>query len=259
MEAFARAELLWGREAMEKLEKAHVAVFGVGGVGAACCEALVRGGVGRLSFFDPDGVSVTNLNRQLVALHSTVGKNKAEVMKEREERKKGYAANLIYLMTNDILEKGDLVVIIRDNYDKRIGSYIKEKGVTGVEYYPTINTKSGFDFERPEEIIAVLKDKSTRLITNFEEMFEVISKQKRAPKPAIKGPSTSPKPLNSEKEFAKKLLDLMNGTIDVKSRYGEGKETVYKAHEGGALPRDVIPISTLAGGAALKERAIFCN
>ena len=83
MEAFARAELLWGREAMEKLEKAHVAVFGVGGVGAACCEALVRGGVGRLSFFDPDGVSVTNLNRQLVALRSTVGKNKAEVMRER--------------------------------------------------------------------------------------------------------------------------------------------------------------------------------
>lgn len=83
MEAFARAELLWGREAMEKLEKAHVAVFGVGGVGAACCEALVRGGVGKLSFFDPDGVSVTNLNRQLVALRSTVGKNKAEVMRER--------------------------------------------------------------------------------------------------------------------------------------------------------------------------------
>lgn len=83
MEAFARAELLWGREAMEKLEKAHVAVFGVGGVGAACCEALVRGGVGKLSFFDPDAVSQTNLNRQLVALHSTVGKNKAEVMKER--------------------------------------------------------------------------------------------------------------------------------------------------------------------------------
>lgn len=83
MEAFARAELLWGREAMEKLEKAHVAVFGVGGVGAACCEALCRGGVGQLSFFDPDAVSETNLNRQLVALHSTVGKNKAEVMKER--------------------------------------------------------------------------------------------------------------------------------------------------------------------------------
>lgn len=68
---------------MERLEKAHVAVFGVGGVGAACCEALCRGGVGSLSFFDPDAVSQTNINRQLVALHSTIGQNKAEVMKHR--------------------------------------------------------------------------------------------------------------------------------------------------------------------------------
>lgn len=83
MEAFARAELLWGREAMEKLQNAHVAVFGVGGVGAACCEALCRGGVGKLTFFDPDAVSETNLNRQLVALYSTIGQNKAEVMRQR--------------------------------------------------------------------------------------------------------------------------------------------------------------------------------
>lgn len=83
MEIFARSELLLGEKAMERLQKAHVAVFGVGGVGAACCEALCRGGVGTLTFFDPDAVSHTNINRQLVALHSTVGKNKAEVMKER--------------------------------------------------------------------------------------------------------------------------------------------------------------------------------
>lgn len=83
MDIFARSELLLGSEAMERLEKAHVAVFGVGGVGAACCEALCRGGVGSLSFFDPDAVSQTNINRQLVALHSTMGQNKAEVMKRR--------------------------------------------------------------------------------------------------------------------------------------------------------------------------------
>ena len=82
----------------------------------------------------------------------------------------------------DILEKGDQVIIVRDSYDKRIGNYIKENGVKEVEYYPTINTRLGFDFERPEEIITVLKDKSTRMITNFEEMFEVISKQKRGKK-----------------------------------------------------------------------------
>lgn len=83
MEIFARSELLLGKQAMERLQKAHVAVFGVGGVGAACCEALCRGGVGNMTFIDPDAVSQTNINRQLVALHSTIGKNKAIVMKER--------------------------------------------------------------------------------------------------------------------------------------------------------------------------------
>ena len=82
-EEFSRAALLLGVEAMERLQNAHVAVFGVGGVGAACCEALARGGVGRLSLFDPDTVSLSNINRQLEALHSTVGRNKAEVMRER--------------------------------------------------------------------------------------------------------------------------------------------------------------------------------
>lgn len=83
MEEFARAELLWGQEALEKLRRAHVAVFGVGGVGAACCEALCRGGVGRFTLFDPDAVSLSNINRQFVALHSTLGQNKAEVMRQR--------------------------------------------------------------------------------------------------------------------------------------------------------------------------------
>ena len=83
MEIFARSELLLGEKAMERLQKAHVAVFGVGGVGATCCEALCRGGVEKLTFIDPDAVSKTNINRQLVALHSTIGRNKAEVMKER--------------------------------------------------------------------------------------------------------------------------------------------------------------------------------
>lgn len=83
MEEFSRSALLLGEEAVGSLQKARVAVFGVGGVGAACCEALARGGIGSLTLFDPDTVSVSNINRQLEALHSTVGKNKAEVMRER--------------------------------------------------------------------------------------------------------------------------------------------------------------------------------
>lgn len=82
-EEFSRSALLLGQEALERLEKSHVAVFGVGGVGAACVEALARGGIGKLTLVDNDDVSISNINRQFPALHSTVGRLKAEVMKER--------------------------------------------------------------------------------------------------------------------------------------------------------------------------------
>lgn len=81
--AFLRQEMLLGPDAMERLRNAHVAVFGIGGVGSWCAEALVRGGVGALTFVDNDGVGETNLNRQLIALRSALGRNKAEVMAER--------------------------------------------------------------------------------------------------------------------------------------------------------------------------------
>lgn len=68
---------------MEKLKNSHVAVFGLGGVGSWCAEALARSGVGRLTLIDRDEVGVSNINRQLCALSSTVGRSKAEVMRER--------------------------------------------------------------------------------------------------------------------------------------------------------------------------------
>lgn len=83
MDPFSRSALLLGEEAMEQLKRAHVAVFGIGGVGSFVAEGLARGGVGRLTLIDDDVVSLTNLNRQLVALHSTLGQNKAEVMASR--------------------------------------------------------------------------------------------------------------------------------------------------------------------------------
>lgn len=80
---FSREELLIGREGLEKLQKARVAVFGVGGVGGHVVEALARSGVGALDLFDGDRVSLTNINRQIIALDSTVGRPKVEVAKER--------------------------------------------------------------------------------------------------------------------------------------------------------------------------------
>ncbi len=78
-----RTEMLLGRDAMEKLAQARVAVFGIGGVGGYICEALARAGVGALDLFDADSVSSSNINRQIIALQSTVGRDKVEVMRER--------------------------------------------------------------------------------------------------------------------------------------------------------------------------------
>ena len=82
-EQFSRSVALMGGEGFDRLQQARVAVFGVGGVGGYVCEALVRSGVGALDLFDRDDVSLSNLNRQIIALHSTVGMDKAEAMAAR--------------------------------------------------------------------------------------------------------------------------------------------------------------------------------
>ena len=79
---FSRTELLLGKEGMERLANARVAVFGIGGVGGYVCEALVRSGVGAFDLIDDDKVCLTNLNRQIIATRKTVGRYKTEVMKE---------------------------------------------------------------------------------------------------------------------------------------------------------------------------------
>ena len=80
---FSRTELLLGTEAMARLALARVAVFGVGGVGSYVAEGLARSGIGALDLIDHDNVSLTNLNRQIIALHSTIGQPKAEVARAR--------------------------------------------------------------------------------------------------------------------------------------------------------------------------------
>ena len=82
-EEYSRTAMLLGTEAVEKLNKSHVIIFGLGGVGSYTAEALARAGVGRLTLVDGDKISLSNINRQLYALHSTVGKYKTEVARER--------------------------------------------------------------------------------------------------------------------------------------------------------------------------------
>lgn len=82
-EFFSRQNIIFGSESLEILKKSRVAVFGVGGVGGYVCEALARSGVGALDIVDNDTVSLSNINRQIIALNSTVGRYKVDVMRER--------------------------------------------------------------------------------------------------------------------------------------------------------------------------------
>ena len=83
MEQFSRTISLVGQEAFDRVHRARVAVFGVGGVGGYVCEALVRSGIAEIDLFDRDDVSISNLNRQIIALHSTIGQDKVDAMAAR--------------------------------------------------------------------------------------------------------------------------------------------------------------------------------
>ncbi len=80
---FLRTEALIGEDSLKKLENAHVAIFGIGGVGGYVAEALARAGIGEITIVDKDTVDETNINRQIIALSSTIGRDKVEVMRER--------------------------------------------------------------------------------------------------------------------------------------------------------------------------------
>ncbi len=102
--SFSRVEILLGGDAVEALSHKRVAVFGIGGVGGFAVEALARTGIGTLHLIDRDTVSMTNLNRQIIALHSTIGKYKTEVMRDRildiNPRAKVYVHNCFFLPEN---------------------------------------------------------------------------------------------------------------------------------------------------------------
>lgn len=80
---YTRTEMMLGKEAVDKLRASHVAVFGVGGVGGFCVEALARAGIGKITLIDADRVAVSNINRQIIATNATVGQYKTEAMKTR--------------------------------------------------------------------------------------------------------------------------------------------------------------------------------
>ena len=131
---FSRTELLLGKEAMQRLEGARVAVFGIGGVGGYVCEALARSGVGALDLVDDDKVCLTNLNRQIIATRKTVGRYKTEVMKERildiNPKAKVEIHNCFFLPENAdefTFEEYDYIVDAVDTVTAKISLVMKAK------------------------------------------------------------------------------------------------------------------------------------
>ena len=104
LDKFSRTQMLIGEDGLKNLKNSHIAVFGIGGVGSYASEALARSGIGKLTLIDHDTVSTSNINRQLIALNSTVGKPKVSVMRERiadiNEQAEVFAIEKFYLPEN---------------------------------------------------------------------------------------------------------------------------------------------------------------
>lgn len=109
-----RTDLLLGKEKRDKLNKAHVLVVGLGGVGAHAAEQLCRAGIGKISLVDSDSISDTNLNRQLLALHSTIGKQKVELM---TNRLKDINPNIIIQQYPNYLKNESIPNLLNQGFD----------------------------------------------------------------------------------------------------------------------------------------------
>lgn len=153
-EEFSRAALLLGDEAIDRLANAHVAVFGVGGVGSFCCEALARAGIGKLSLFDSDVVSRSNINRQIIALQSTVGQPKVEVMAKRiadiNPDAKVFPHAVFYTAENAgefLLDGFDYVVDAIDTVSSKL-TLIEQASAAGVPILSSMGTGNKLDPSR---------------------------------------------------------------------------------------------------------------
>lgn len=146
-----RTAMLIGEDALNKLQSSKVAVFGIGGVGAYVAEALARSGVGAIDLIDSDNVSESNINRQLIALHSTVGRPKTEVMAERiydiDPHIKVNCINMFYLPENaheiDI-SRYDIIIDAIDTVSSKINLAVRAQQ-EGVKIISSMGTGNKLD------------------------------------------------------------------------------------------------------------------
>ncbi len=169
-EIFARNVLYWGGDSQKKLFSSHVAVFGLGGVGGYCAEALARSGVGELTLIDFDTVSKTNINRQIIALNSTVGQTKTELFKQRLlDINPNIKLNLINdFYQNDFnFENIDYVADAIDTMRSKINLLVKCKDLK----IPVISSMGAGNRIHPDKLyisdISEIHDKKAPFVSNI--------------------------------------------------------------------------------------------
>lgn len=174
MTIFSRNELYWGKEAQDSIATKHVAVFGLGGVGGFCAEMLARAGTGELTLIDFDKVTPSNINRQLVALNSTLGENKTALF---EQRLKDINPNIKLNIINDFYtEKMDekLLTLKLDFVADAIDSMRSKISLLEFAHnnnLPTISSFGAGNRVNPEELyicdISEIEDKNEPFASNI--------------------------------------------------------------------------------------------
>ncbi len=169
-EIFARNILYWGEKAQEKLLSSHIAVFGLGGVGGFCAEALTRSGIGELTLIDFDRVSKTNINRQIIALNSTIGQVKTELF---EQRLKDINPEIKLNLVNDFYQDNfdfsgiDYVADAIDTMRSKINLLVKCKELN----IPVISSMGAGNRINPEKLyisdISQIRDKKAPFVSNI--------------------------------------------------------------------------------------------
>lgn len=151
MDIFSRTERLIGEDALRKLQNSNIIIFGLGGVGSCTAEALARSGIGKMTVVDKDTVDITNINRQLYALHSTVGKPKAEVARERildiNPKCEITAIQKMYLPENSedfVLSQYDYIIDAIDNVTAKIDLAVKAEQL-GIPIISSMGTGNKLD------------------------------------------------------------------------------------------------------------------
>lgn len=232
---FSRTELLLGEETLDKIKQATVMVFGVGGVGSHCIEALARSGVGKLILIDNDTVSLTNINRQSIAFHSTVGEYKTKVMKER-----------IADICPEIIVETHEMFVLPDNLE----SLFEEKPDYIIDAIDTVTAKLALVELAQKEGIPIISSMGTGNKLHAE-LFEITDLSKTSVCPLCK---VMRKELKARGITHLKVLYSKEKPVDISGRMSEEDKGARRA-----LPGSVSFVPPVAGiliaGEVLREIA----